>query len=1065
MSDPNPLGSHSDKGQGERLAAFSIRKPVTVCMLFLSILVLGAIAVFRVPLMLLPTLDAPVMFVFAEYDNATPDQVLESITKPLEEVLATIPGIQRMHSNSSSNFVSIRIWCGMSADTSILRANIREKIDRIRSELPEDLRQIDVRNFNTDEIPILEGTLTSNRDLRTSYDFLESKVLRPLERVPGVGNVELWGTDRKQIDIYLRLNDIKRYRVDVGELYSMIDGSNLNMSLGRISEGGYRYSAIAKGSLKSLDELKQFPVGAQNLVLSDVADVVFDQRPRNSGRHQNGTYAVGLSIQKTSEANTVDTVDAVSALFEQWADDPLMEGLTVRWWHNSGSEIRKALGELMEAGLIGALLAVMVLFLFLRRLDASLLIGMAIPFSVLTAIGLLYFNGGTLNTLSLMGLMLAAGMLVDNAVVVFESIFRKLEKGEPRVQAARQGAGEVAIAVIAATSTTMIIFVPLMFAEESQLAIMLSHVGISIIFALLCSLFISLTLIPLVVARFLKIEAGSQMILGQNLWDKVAGPMNSLWSRLRNRSGQATTRTSFMQRYLALVCWHLNRPYIVSLFIVPVILGASYWVLTEVVADNSPNDNIASTLRIEYEFSESFHYAKIEQDYVNPVEEFLHENQEKLKIQSTSSGYGNNSAWTRIYLEEDKVVPEDVGEIRKIINEGLPVIPGARIQLGQEGGSGRNWINANFYGDDPTILQELSREARRKLLLVDGISEVYTRAASAQQEVQVRLRRDIAQKYNISPSTVAQVLGITVRSQRMRGFHTTEGEIDVWIGIDPADMQNIEDLKSILVGGSSGGEPIQLGNVAEIEILPVPSVISRENRRTFSEIHIVYSGSKKEDGRKAVTEVLDDLPYEAGYGWSYGFHTTLENKDAQEFVFSMLLALVMVYFVMASLFESVLHPFAIMLSLPFSVVGIVIFLLATGTPFNIMAQIGLIILIGIVVNNGIVLINHVNNLRREGLPRRQAIMLGCEERMRPICMTALTTVVGLSPLAWGDGGLMGMSYFPLARTVMGGLMASTILTLIVLPTYYVVLDDIGRWFRQLWMASDPRKVPNPISGD
>ncbi len=1061
---PETMPTADNNGSGARIATMAIRKPVTICMIFLSIVVMGAIAVGRIPLMLVPKLDAPVMYVMASYANATPDQVLESITEPIEEAIATVPGVQRMNSTSAPDGMRLQIWCGMAADTSLLRSAIREKIEQIRDTLPEDLRQITIHNFSTDDIPILEGTLTADRDLRTDFEFLDARVRKPLERIPGVGEVTLWGTDRKQVDVYLRIEDIKRHGVDISELFQALDGSALNLSLGRVADGGQRYTAISKGALDSVDAIANFPVGSHNLVLSDVADVVFDQRPRNSGRHQNGTYAVGLAIQKTSEANTVDVVDQVMAAFNEWAADPSMDGLTARWWHNSGEEIENGLGELVKAGCIGAVLAVLVLFAFLRRLDASLAIGLAIPFSMLTAVGLLYFNGSTLNVLSMMGLMLAAGMLVDNAVVVLESIFQRLEKGDSAERAARLGAGEVSVAVIAATSTTLIIFVPLLFDSESQISIMLSHAGISIIFALLCSLFISLTLIPLAAAKLLKRATPGPSRHAGEPFKALAGRVRSALG-LSQASRQPGRRTPLMRRYLSMVSWHLDRRYAIGLLGVPMLLGGAIWALTDVVPNNSPDANAVSSLRIAYEFSENYHYAKIERDFVSPVEAFLHSNSDRFKLESTSSSYGNNWAWTRAYLDADEISPDEIGKIREAINKDLPVIPGARIELGQEGQGDRNWISANIHGAEPAVLRELAQQARAKLLEMEGITEVYTDISGSSDEVRVRLRRDVARKYNVSPRTVAQVLGIAVRSRRMRNFRTPEGEMELWMGLDPADMQSIDHLKAVVVGGSDSGEQVLLGNVADLHIERVPSRVMRENRRTFTEIQVVYRGQRIEEGREAVKAVLDELPYPQGYLWSYGFFTQQQNKDAEEFAFSMLLALLMVYFVMAALFESLLHPFAIMLSLPFSAVGIVLFLLLTGTPFNVMAQIGLIILIGIVVNNGIVLINHVNNLRRTGLARRRAILLGCEERLRPICMTAATTIVGLIPLAWGDANLMGMSYFPLARTVMGGLLASTALTLVVLPTYYVILDDLGIWFRRICQVGAPRPAFQPSSGD
>ncbi len=1028
-------------------------------MVFVLLMVMGVIALWRIPLMLVPSFDAPVMFVNAEYANATPAQVLESITTPIEEALATVPGIKRMNSMSSASGMRLQIWCGMGADTSMLRMAIRDKLDQIRDDLPEDLRQVDVRNFSTDEIPILEGTLTAERDLSQDFDFIDTRVSKPLMRIPGVGDVELWGTDRRQVEIYLRMDDIKRHQVDVGTLYQAINGSALDLSLGRVTDGGRRFTAISKGALDSVDAIAGFPVGQRGILLSDVADVVLSQRPRNSGRHQNGVQAVGLSIQKTGEANTVEVVDRILEQFEVWSADPTMDGLEARWWHNAGEEIENGLGELVRAGMVGAILAVAVLFAFLRQLRASLAIGLAIPFSLVTAIGLLYFSGGSLNVLSMMGLMLAAGMLVDNAVVVLEAILQKSEHGCTARSACRHGASEVSLAVVAATSTTMIVFIPLLFEEESQIAIMLSHAGISIIFALLCSLFISLTLIPLAASRLLALKKGLRpAVAGESrIWGSLAGITRRAAQNLTSGRGR-DSGMSTMERYLRVVDWHLDNRHFVGMIGVPAVLGLAGWALLEVVPDNSPDESASANLRIEYDFSENYHYAKIERDFVTPVEEFLHGNADRFRLKSTSSAFGNNWAWTRAYLHAEDISPDEIGDIRRQVGELLPVIPGAGIELGQEGGGARNFISANIYGEDPSVLIRLVETARERLLEIEGFNEVYFARSGTRDEVNVRLRRDLARRYDISPQSVSRVLGLTVRSQRMRNFRTPEGEVELWIGLDPADMQSVEDLESLVVGTSPGGRQVLLGNVADLSLDRVVGSLHREDRRTFAEINAVYRGSQVDEGREAFDEVLNGLPYEPGYRWSKGFFSAQQDQDAQDFVFSMLLALMMVYFVMAALFESLLHPFAIMLAMPFSVVGIVVFLLLTGTAFSVMAQVGLLILNGIVVNNGIVLINHINHLRRQGLGRRSAILTGCEERLRPICMTAATTIVGLVPLALGDAGLAGMSYYPLARTVMGGLMAATVLTLVVLPTYYVLLDDFGFWLRRLWRISNPRRT-------
>ena len=1047
--------ANSRIGTGERLAGLAVRKPVTVCMFVLLVSAMGVVAVQRVPLVLMPTLESPTITVVADYHNATPDQVLEAITRPIEDAIASVSGVQRMSSRSTPTGMSIRVWCGRTADISIIRSDMRGKVDQIRKALPEDLRAVEIRSFSTQDIPVLEGVLTANRDLTADYDFLVDRVQRPLQRLPGVSDVDVWGASPKQVNILLRVNDVKRYGVDVARLYRALDASNLDISLGRVSDADDSYAVVVGRTSTSVEGIASFPIGQGGLVLGDVADVVFDQRPLESGRRQNGTDAVGISIHKRTNANTVEVVDLVNETLARWAQDPMMEGLAARWEHNSGEEIRNGIGELLRAGSAGAGLAFLVLFVFLRRLDASLTVGFAIPFSVLAAVGFLYFTGNTLNLLTMMGLMLATGMLVDNAIVVLESVVQKLEQGMAPNEAARRGAGEVTVAVIAATSTTMIIFLPLLLESESQITQLLGHVGISIIFALLASLFLSLTLIPLVAAKFIGPTKTPRLFApeasARTAPSRAVGSILSRMARIRH----SAAKPSVMRRYLGVVRWHVERRYPVGLVAVPGLLVLATWAIVEVVPDNAPGANVLSSLRLEYKFSENYHHAKIEEDFVNPVEKFLHANMDRFKLKSTSSSYGNGWAWTRAYLDPDKARPMEAARITKAIRDGLPELPGSRIEVGQEGGDDRNRISASLYGDDPAVLRKLAAQARTALLLTDGISEVRTELSDGRKEVRVHLRREVAHRYGISPQALSQVLGITVRSMRMRSIATEDGEIELWVGIAPSDMQGVEDLKSLVVGQGVGGQQILLGTVADLTLDAAPSLLTRENRQNFAEIETVYEGQRLEDGRAAVRTVFDGLPLEAGYNWNFGFETNLQGEETMDFLFNMAMALLMVYFVMAALFESVLHPFAIMFALPFSAVGIVAFLMLTGTPFNLMAQVGIILLVGIVVNNGIVLINHINNLRREGIDRLQAILRGCEERLRPICMTAATTIIGLTPLALGEGGVMGTNYFPLARTVMGGLMASTVLTLVVLPTYYVILDDFGIWIRKIWVSSGP----------
>ncbi|MFB3904391.1 MAG: efflux RND transporter permease subunit [Acidobacteriota bacterium] len=1074
MADNENQNNHliEEKGHGFRLAGFSIRYPVTICTIFVSFIVLGAVSAFKIPLVMLPDVDAPFVMVRVPYFNSTPDQVEETITKPLEEALSTIPNIQRLTSYSNPNDAFIQMHFNWGEDIELLRAEVRERVEQVRKDLPDDVDHIYVMTWNTNEIPIMEGRISSGRDLRGAYDFLDLKIKKPLERVSGVGEVEINGVDRKEIDIYLRLDDIKRYRVDVDAVFRRLEGANVDVSLGRVVDGGYRYGVLTKGSVTSLEQIRNFPVNNVGLKLADIADVDFADPIVDFGRHLNGSYAIALEIRKTSDANTVETVKRVMQKIKELNEDPSLEGIQVLIWHNAGEEITKSLSGLLDAGTIGALLSVLVLYIFLWRLGATLAIGFAIPFSIISAVGFLYLLGNTLNVLSMMGLMLSTGMLVDNAVVVLESIFQKLEKGYDRVTAALQGTQEVVTAVLASTLTSIIIFVPLVFGKETEYSIWLSHTGIAIMITLLCSLFVSLTLIPLGVAKFIRIDVNKKpllkpIVVGQ--MHRFFGLFGRLFRRLfvlarlsrarQPESGSSShnkaevAQKKWTERYIRLVSWNLRHRYVMGLLVVPLIVASSFFVMTR-LPDNSPEAEDLRDLGIQFEFSENFHYQKIEKEYVEPVEQYLLANKDRFKIKNIYSYYGNNEATTRLFFDEERITLEELKDIRKKISDGLPVIPGADIRTGrQEGAEAENWVGVNLYGDDSVTLQKLASEARRRLKLNPAFLEVHTALEKGREEVQITLDREVARKFGVSPQSVGGVLGIVLRGRELGGYRTKEGEVKIWMRLRQGDREDLNDLKSMVVGIGRDGQEILLSQVARFEIKRTPGSIERENRRTFTSLYANYSGKKKDDGKKLVTDVMNALSFPPGYGWSYGFWTQREEQEDNDFMFNLLLALFMVYFVMASLFESLAHPFAIMLSLLFAFVGVAYFLLLTGTPFNLMAMIGIMILIGIVVNNGIVMLDHVNNLRRRGLPRSQAILEGCRERLRPILMTATTTVVGLIPLAAGHSSMLGLRYFPMARTVMGGLMASTVLTLIVLPTYYTLVDDVSMWLRRVWHGS------------
>ena len=1035
-----------------RLADLSIRHPVTVCMVFLCFLVLGAISIDRIPLVMLPDVDTPYVGIQLPYPGSTPQQVLESITVPLEESLSTIPGLERITSTSNRDSSYIFLEFGLDRDVDWLRWEVRERLDLTRPRLPDDLEHVDIQTWGYDDTPIAAGRISSSRDLVGEYDLLDSKVRKALERVEGVGNVRIEGLRRQHINVDLRLADLRRHRVELAQVTQLLRNMNWKASLGSVADAGRRYGVLGEGSASSLDEIRNFPIGGAGLRLGDIADVRMGAEELSYGRHLNGENAVTVEVRKTAAANTVDTVGRVMSKIEELNRDPSLSGVTLSLWDNQGHEITEALSNLLKSGTLGALLAVAVLFFFLRSLAVALAVGFAIPFSILVAVGLLYVLGETLNVLSMMGLMLSTGLLVDNAVVVLESIYRKLERGEKRVAAAAAGTNEVTTAVVAATLTSMIIFAPLLvFAQTTDLSLWLANAGVSLIITLACSLLVSLTLIPMLLARFFRVDPAKGSVL-------QAAPAEGTVHREHSGSQDSASGTSFLTgSYLKLMSWTLRHRGFTVLLILGIFVTTLYPFFR--LTDNPPEKEGLSKLAIHYEFTENYSHESIESEFVTPVERFLLANRERFKIANIYSGFRWNSASTRIQFDADKITPSEVQEIREEIARGLPEIPGAQISLRRPRSQrNRNQIRARLYGEDSGRLEVLALEAKTRFSEAPEFEDIQTEQDRGTEEVQVAFDRALTKSYNLTPASISELLAVTLRGRRVTGFSQPAGEVPIWVRLQPEDRKNLSDIGSLAVAKRNGDEEISLSQIAAFSLSKRPMSIRRENRRTGTSIRMAYLGKRMAQGKKEVARIIDSLSYPRGYGWSFGDWDKRQEKEDWDFYFNLLLALFLVYLVMASLFESLVHPFAIMFSLPFGFVGVSWFLFVTNTPFDMMAKIGLIILVGIVVNNGIILIDKFNKLRQAGQRRSEAILEGCRERLRPILMTAITTVVGLLPLAVGSTSIFGMHYFPMARTVIGGLLVSTALTLVVLPTIYTLLDDLAGWARYVLYRADASHV-------
>jgi HAE1 family hydrophobic/amphiphilic exporter-1 len=1004
------------------LSRWAIRFPVTVSMVMISVLVLGGLSVVKLPLAFLPEVDFPGIGVEVPYKNSLPAQIEEEITRPIEEALSTLSGVRRIFSYADADQTFLWIELDWGTDIGPLRVEAREKIDRIRDELPADVDQIYINSFRSSDIPVLVCRISADRDLSRQYELLNRHVADPLRRIPGVAKVELYGVDPPEVQVNLDLDAVKRHNVDVGLVLARIEASNRSMSAGQLRREDETWPLRVVNRFSSLEEINNLPINQHGLKLGDVATIEYREPELNYGRHLNDTRAIGLNIIKDSNANAVEVAQRAWFALAEMERDPALEGIEVITFEDQAEEITNSIRGLMQSGIIGALLATGILFFFLRRLTATLVVALAIPFSLLASAAILYFTGRTLNILSMMGLMLAVGLVVDNAVVVLESIYRYRQKGKGRLKSALLGSKEVMPAVVCSTATSIIVFLPLAVGSRSEISTWLGEVGRTIIFTLMCSLFLSLTAIPLFMGRFLR---------------GTAAPRSRFFDRL----------TDFYTRILK---WTL-RHRVATLAIAMVVIVTAAIPFSQVDKSAFTGTRVQD-VDIEYEFTDNVNHEEAER-YVTKVESWILARLDSLHVKSTYSWFTDNHAVTLAFLSPGFADDEGAQETREMLREGLPEMPGVTLDFGGEdnnGGGGPAKMRVRIFGDPGPRMEQLADEVKRRLALVDGLTDVKVGGAARNaQEVEVVVRRDQAALYGLSTGRVATSVATFFRGRPLARYKAPDGEVEVRAQLAKKDRESLDRLKEMPMVGDDG-QVVPLAAVADFQTVDTPSRVFRQQRRSVTVVSGNYSAKEGGKVRKAVSKEMDAMHFPTGYFWSFGYGFEEESQTQQEMMINLLLALALVYLVMAGLFESLLHPFAIMLALPFAFVGIAWTSFLTGSPFNLMAQIGLLILVGIVVNNGIVLIFHVHQLRERGIERRQALLDAARDRMRPILMTTATTVLGLLPLAIGQNRVGDVLYFPLARTVIGGLLSSTLLTLVLVPCFYTMIEDLTNFTKRLW---------------
>lgn len=1001
-----------------------MRRPVTTIVIFVALSLIGLLASRLLPLEKFPDIEFPGIFIQIPYAGSTPEEVERLITRPVEEALATLSGVERMFSSSDENQAQIFLQFGWDQSMGIKGIEARAKVDGIRHLLPQDVRRILIFTGSLGDQPVLQLRISSERDLSGSYDMLNRLLKRRLERIEGVSRVELHGVDPREIRILLSPDRLAAHGIGIASVLDLLARSNFAVSAGRITAGGQRFSVRPSGEFNSVDDIRNLSLNSEGLRLHDVADIELRVPERNYGRHLDRDYAIGVAISKSTGSNLVDVTDRVMAEVERIGKLPQMRGINIFSLDNQGDSVRESLSDLLRAGGLGGLLALIVLYLFLRQVTTTLIVVASVPFSIMITLGALYFAGLSLNILSMMGLMLAVGMLVDNAVVITESIFRhRSEHPDKPFEATMRGVKEVGLAVTAGTATTIIVFAPIIFGAKTDMTIFLTHVAITIIVALVASLAIAQTLVPMLAAR---IAVPPQPKSGAWITRLTTNYVRSLEWILRHRWWTALG--------IALVC----------------VIGILPIALDLVKFDMFPQD-VGRRLFMPYHIEGQHPLERIE-DTVDEIEEYLYSHQEEFNIRSVYSYYDQGRAESTILLTKEDDATLSTKDIIKLIEKGLPVIAIGKpsFQFDQQGGG--DGFTMQISGDSTEVLNQLGVEVARALASVEGLKDVLSDADSGDKEVRVSIDRIRAANVGLSTADIARSISIAMRGENLREFRGESGEIAVRLAFRDDDKQSIEQLANLPLY-TPEGRRITLGSVASLRIGRSPATIRRTDRQTA----VILSANLEEDVsaddvRPRVKSLMEQIELPPGYSWKEGRGFERNDETADMMATNILLGIACIFLVMAALFESMLLPFSIILgSIVFSIFGVFLFFAATGTTFSFMAMIGIMILIGVVVNNGIVLVDHINNLRQQGVARDKAVVIAGRDRLRPILMTVATTIVGLAPLAMSTTqvGGDGPPYFPMARAIIGGLAFSTMVSLLVVPALYVYFDSLAAWGRKV----------------
>jgi len=1022
------------------ITKFAVKYPVSVLMLTLAVCLLGTISYNKLGTDLFPDLKNPALYVEVKSGQRPPEEVEKLITTNIESTTARQEGVKSVYSITKVGYTKVTVEYGWDQDMDAAFLDLQRSVSSLSQD--ETIEEVNVTRYDANATPIMTIALTHNevKDMNELRKIAENYMRNELVRVDGIADIQLNGQEQAIVEISTNPYMLEAFGLTADGIASQITAINQNVSGGTITDGDIQYTVKGVNLITSLQDIENIIVAFKEnssgenssstestssasktkapVYLKDVASVsIRNEDPANLARY-NGERCLGISIYKENKYNTVNAVENLLAKIDEFRKS--LPGYNFHIISNQGEFIGSSINEVKDSALMGIILAVIILYIFLRRVNMTLIVSLSIPISIIATFNLMYFNGLSINIMTLGGLALGAGMLVDNAIVVMENIFRNMDENNlPPAEAAVRGTSEVAGAITASTLTTIVVFLPIVYLQGAA-GELFKEQAWTVSFSLLSSLFVSILFIPMLASKFMrkKDNTSSHAIT-------IKGFGNFVGKVLKRKYLVIGVATVLM---------------IVSYLMLPLI-GMEFMPKTEskefsIFVTMEPGTRLKSTDNAVGTIEDAIR--TLGQDDVEW--QYTLVGPSNLESQSGGKLESENQSQIKVKIKKDSKLDADYFITN--INENYPLPEGVEISyekgesalqsiLGTEGAP----LVIEVKGEELELLDELCTEIKEKITEIPGIYDIKSSLEKGAPEVNIKIDRLKSGIYGIDVATVSNQVSEKLAGKDAGTFETQGETIDINIKVPEVTLSEIYDIEII-----QGEKKYRLGEIADIEITSAPKEINRVNQ---SRTGIVTAMLEKQYSLSHITPAIKAKLSEVEFPAKYSAKITGEEEMRQESFsglgFALFLSILLVYMVMAAQFESLRHPFTILLTIPLAGVGCILAFLLTGQTLNMMAFIGIIMLAGIAVNSSIILVDAINRLKEEGHPLEEAIQMAAQHRVRPIIMTSATTILALLPMCFGFGEGASLRS-PMALAVIGGLLTSTIMTLIVIPCVYYVID-------------------------